>query len=100
MLQLTKSTLSEIATYDFGSDSSIEEISIKRESGSLPLLTLRVFSKGRFHIIRCSGFKDTDEVGLMFEAWALKIFDLNRVDAFHRDFGRFVVEFRNDDGAA
>ncbi len=97
MRQLTESTLSEGADYDFGSDSSIEEIFLKRESGSLPMLTLRVFSKGTFHIVSCFGFKDTDEVGLMFEACGLKIFDLNRVDGFHRDFGRFVVEFTTDE---
>ena len=97
MRQLTKSTLSDSPVYDFGSDSTIDEVSLKREPGSLPVLTLRVSAKGELHTIHCSGFKDTDEAGLMFEAWALKIFDLSRVDGFHHDFGRFVVEFTNNE---
>lgn len=76
MRQLTKSTFSDRSAYDFGIDSTIQEVSLKREPGSTPVLTLRVFAKGELHTVHCTGFNDPHQAGLMFEAWDLKIFDL------------------------
>ncbi len=45
----------------------------------------------------CSRPSDIEQIGLAFDAYAVKVFDLNDSEGFHRDFGRYLIEFVNDD---
>ena len=97
MKRLSKSAFAESPEFDFGPNSTVDEITLRREPGSVPLLTLMVSSNGATFRLHCIGPSNAEGVGLLLDAWSLKVFDLNKIDGFHHDFGRFVLEFSDDD---
>ena len=97
MERLNRRTFSESPKFDFGCDAYVERVSFQRSHNQEIELTLMIRSRDCINTVVCSRPANIEQIGLVLDACSVKIFDLNESDGFHRDFGRYLVEFSDDD---
>jgi len=81
--------------FDFGYGAEVKEVSISRRDEYLDL-KLIVNSDKNYYLL-CQMPLSNYKIIEVFEGWAIKIYDKDKCLGFHHDFGRYVIEFLDDE---
>ena len=98
MNRLKKKNYSDDALIDFGYNSRILKLSIDRHNDNDPtIMEFTLATDGFEKSFVCRSPEDIVGIGSFYEGWSIRIYDLNKIEGFHHDFGRFIIEFMDDE---
>jgi hypothetical protein len=82
---------------DFGYDSSVVEFAVSSLCRDVNATLSFTVKANNLHKIHCRGISEIASIGLLYDSWAIKVYDRDKIEGFHHDFGRYVIEFMDNE---